>query len=272
MVKWALVSMDQQWLNKPENLDRCAHFTATAGKSGCSLVIFPEMTLTGFSLETDVTLESLDGSQTLESFRELAQINQIEVIFGACLSDNQKTKPLNGFCVSRPDGSVDVIYEKTHPFSFAGEDNVYGAGDHLGLTEAGGAKIGAAICYDLRFPELYSMMALQCQAIITIANWPKSRASHWRTLLQARAVENQCYSVGVNRTGSDGNGLDYKKSSMVVSPDGEIMMPVEAIGDQLDIYEIDLDFVNNYRELFPTVKDKRFSLYRELQGNRNVEQ
>ena len=126
---------------------------------------------------------------------------------------------------------------------------------------AHGLRIGCAICYDLRFPELYAAMAQDCDAIITIANWPQRRIAHWRTLLVARAIENQLFSFGVNRIGSDGNGLSYEKSSMAVSPEGTVLSPVVERGE-MDIYEINPDEARSYRDNFPTVRDKRLELYR----------
>jgi omega-amidase len=125
-------------------------------------------------------------------------------------------------------------------------------------------NIGAAICYDLRFPELYAAMANHCDTIITIADWPTRRVSHWRSLLVARAIENQCFMFGVNRIGIDGNGLIYQKISIVVTPDGELLEPV-ILGHELDIYDIEpSDAAATYRALFPTLRDKRYALYSDL--------
>ncbi len=262
-MKWALVSMDQRWRDKPANFERCARFAASAREAGCSLIVFPEMTLTGYSLETDQIVEAEAESETLARFAGLAESEGIDIIFGACLSRPEWEHPRNAFCLAAPGEGARALYEKIHPFSFAGEDAVFGAGERLGLTQAGGARIGAAICYDLRFPELYSAMAPASEVIVTIANWPEKRVAHWRALLRARAIENQCYVVGVNRIGEDGNGLSYVKSSLVVTPEGELLEP-ETGTAEMDIYAFDPAHVADYREAFPTVRDKRYSLYRTL--------
>jgi len=262
-VSWALVSMAQRWRDKVVNLERCAWFAAAARDAGCSLVIFPEMTLTGYSMDIEDIVEEEECSETLARFGELADSEGIDIIFGACLSRKGRRRPRNAFCLATPGSGARLIYEKIHPFSFAGEDAVFGAGDQLGLVDAGGARIGAAICYDLRFPELYSVMAPASEVIVTIANWPEKRVAHWRTLLRARAIENQCYIVGVNRVGDDGNGLSYVKSSLVVTPEGKLLEP-EMDGDEMDVYRLDPALVADYREAFPTVRDKRYSLYRVL--------
>lgn len=260
-MKCALVSLDQQWQAKLANLERCALFTAAARETDCDLVIFPEMTLTGYSLEVKAIVEQEAASDTLVWFGELAKQQGIAVVFGACLLQPGRKKPSNAFCLALPDGTSRVLYEKIHPFSFAGEDAVFGAGSSLGFADIQGTRVGATICYDLRFPEIYSAMAPLCDVVITIANWPAMRVDHWRTLLQSRAIENQCYAIGVNRIGTDGNGLVYEKSSMIVSPEGRVLKPVVA-GEELDIYEIDRSRVAECRKAFPTVQDKRYSLYR----------
>lgn len=259
-MKCALVSLNQLWQDKAANLERCEMFVAQAELEGCDLVVFPEMTLTGYSMEIGKIVEQAASSDTLARFGELAEHYGINIVFGACLAQPEWSMPRNVFCLACPDMSAQVLYEKVHPFSFAGENTVLGAGEHLGLNEVSGMRFGAAICYDLRFPELYSAMATFCDLTITIANWPARRVSHWRTLLQARAIENQCYTIGVNRTGCDGNGLEYVKSSMIVTPEGEIAKPI-VTDEEIDIYEIDTGIVARYREIFPTVRDKRYSLY-----------
>jgi predicted amidohydrolase len=259
----ALVSLDQIWQEKKANFDRCLSIMADAKSHGCELVIFPEMTLTGYSLSMAEVSEEEDHSLTLNLFRDAAAFIGLASIFGACLCDPVTKKSRNMFCLARPDSEILIIYSKIHPFTFAGEDKVLEAGNCLGMARVGDLDFGAAICYDLRFPELYSAMARQCNAIITIANWPERRINHWRSLLVARAIENQCFMFGVNRIGIDGNGLKYQKSSIAVTPDGELIEPVIP-GHELDIYEIESADTSTYRNSFPTLRDKRYELYSEL--------
>lgn len=138
-------------------------------------------------------------------------------------------------------------------------------GARLGTGTVGEMRFGASICYDLRFPERYAATASTCNTAVVIANWPQRRVAHWRTLLVARAIENQFFMLGVKRAGTDGVGLSYEKSGLVVAPDGDVVEPV--LGrDELDIYEIDVEEAVRYRTEFPTVRDKRPALYRELFG------
>jgi len=265
-VKIALVSLDQRWLGKEQNFVRCAEFTHKAAAQGCELVIFPEMTLTGYSLDMKAVAEPEQESLTLSRFGALAKNAGLSIVYGVCLIEHSSSRPRNQFCLARPDGVSNAIYAKMHPFSFAGEDKVLQAGTQIVTAKVGMLEFGASICYDLRFPELYSAMALTCNAAIAIANWPAKRVAHWRALLVARAIENQFYMFGVNRIGSDGNGLVYEKSTVVVSPDGLLLKPVVQ-GEEMDIFDINLEDAARYRAEFPTVRDKRYPLYRKFFGD-----
>lgn len=259
----ALVSLDQVWLDRTANLARCGEFVRAAAENGSSVVIFPEMTLTGYSLDMDIVAEQAADSASLHGMAAIAREAGVSVIFGASLIATGAAEPMNSVCLARPDGTVESLYAKIHPFSFVGEDKALRAGAQLGAATLGAMILGCSVCYDLRFPEPYSLMARSCNAIVNIANWPNRRIGHWRALLVARAIENQYFVFGVNRIGVDGNDLVYTKSSMVVAPDGEVLAPVMA-GAELDIYDIDLDQVAKYRTAFPTVADKRYALYKDF--------
>lgn len=259
----ALVSLDQLWLDKESNFARCSELVLAAVGQGCELVIFPEMTLTGYSLNMQAIAEPRDDSLTLRRFGQLAHDAGVGIIFGACLLDSESGNPQNTLCLASREGAVNVLYAKTHPFSFAGEDIVLQAGNALGLASVADLRLGCSICYDLRFPELFSVMASNCNAVVNIANWPVRRIAHWRALLVARAIENQLFVFGVNRIGTDGNGLQYEESSMAIAPDGTVLKPVFT-DTEIAIYAIDLTEAERYREAFPTVRDKRYELYQKL--------
>lgn len=261
----ALVSLDQLWQDKAGNIARCREFIAAAAKEGSQLVVFPEMTLTGYSLTESGVAEDEDCSETLAQFSELSGEYKTNVVFGLCLRRKKSCEHqlFNVLGHASPNGYVSALYEKFHPFTFAGEAKIVSSGEKLGFIEISGLTLGASICYDLRFPLLYAMMAPQISGALCIANWPKRRVAHWRSLLLARAIESQMFMIGVNRTGEDGNGLEYEKSSLVVSPDGEVLSPILA-SDELDIYDLDFNESALYRENFPTLRDAKFSRYAEL--------
>ena len=258
-----LVSLDQKWLDKDSNFLRCVELSKIAVAEGCDLLVFPEMTLTGYSMDVTQTVELCDTSDTLKYFGELAKTTELKIIFGACLVKSEDALPHNFLCFSDSDGNTTPIYSKVHPFTYAGEETVFEAGNALGYLQLANSKFGCSVCYDIRFPELFSAMASNVDAIVCIASWPARRISHWRTLLAARAIENQLFMIGVNRTGVDGNGIEFEKSSMIAAPTGEVLCPTYESAE-LDIYEIDLNDTCQYRDKFPTLCDKRYSLYKGL--------
>ena len=160
-------------------------------------------------------------------------------------------------------GVEQARYSKIHPFSFAGEDRVFEAGNRLAEMKVGEFLFGFSICYDLRFPEIYSSQSKNCNALVNIANWPKRRIHHWKTLLQARAIENQVYVIGVNRIGTDGNDLCYEESSMIIDANGNEVMPYHR-ENELVIIKITNQDLAEFRRNFPTRQDRRPKLYRTL--------
>jgi omega-amidase len=256
----ALVSLDQKWLDKKGNFAECKYNTEKASNAGCDLVIFPEMTLTGFAPGTNSIVENMSSSQTLEWFEELAEQYSIHIIFGACLKADDEDRPFNMLCLANHGGHVTPLYAKTHLFSYAHEDHYLKAGERVVTHKIGDINFGLSVCYDLRFPELFSIMASNCEAMIVIANWPALRASHWQALLKARAIENECIVFGVNRTGKDGNGIEYERGSVMMMPDGTSEVP-EYSFSVLDVYNVDKKQISKYRNNFSTIQDKRFSLY-----------
>jgi predicted amidohydrolase len=248
-----------QWEQKKINFQLCSKYVNEAKKRNCELVIFPEMTLTGFSMNSHKIAECIENSESIRLFSQLAVKYQVFIHFGLALVDDSKF--FNCSLSVNPSGEVIAIYRKIHPFRFAREHQHYSAGNSLTEFHVKDVRFGATICYDLRFPELYSILAQRCVAIINIASWPAHRRSHWETLLKARAIENQVILIGVNRTGLDKEGNFYESSSLIVLPSGEILEP-DFVKDQFSIFEIDFSQVANYRSHFPVFLDRRTDLYK----------
>ena len=228
---------------------------------GAEIVIFPEMTLTGFTMDTETVAENPDSSESIEKLADIARKHKVAVVAGVVLKSGLKAA--NTLVAFDIDGSEKARYTKIHPFSFAGENEYFNPGHTLQKMQISDFMAGFTICYDLRFPELYSALAKDCNLIINIANWPKRRVHHWKTLLQARAIENQVFVIGVNRIGSDGNGLEYEHSSMLVNPNGEVQQPSISDGE-IDIYEIYRDDLDSFIRGFSTRQDRKPELYRSL--------
>jgi omega-amidase len=255
-MKVALASLDQLWGDKKGNFDVCTEIARKAWNHGVDVLIFPEMTLTGFYLDPALLGESKSNSETLRKFGDLSSELKLTIIFGACLIDDFDQTSRNYLCVAEPNGTSEAIYAKIHTFSHAGEDRVISSGLNLSLFYVAGNKFGASVCYDLRFPSLYTSLSEECVGSVVIANWPDSRRTHWFALLKARAIENQMFMIGVNRIGIDGNGIVYSKMSCIINPFGEIETPIFNEG-VLDVFEIDIKIVDLYRQSFPTLKDRK---------------
>jgi predicted amidohydrolase len=179
----------------------------------------------------------------------------INIIGGFSVLSPSGTKGRNIARAYDRQGRTIASYTKARPFSLAGEDKYFEAGNAPVVFSVGGMPSSVFICYDLRFPELFRPVARRVKAVFVIANWPSSRVEHWTSLLRARAIENQCYVVGVNRTGTDGNGLSYPGVSCVFGPMGDLVL---AGGEAEEILTAELDpaEVDRVRKEFPFLPER----------------
>ena len=261
-MKVALVSLNQSWENKAENKQKVGETLALIAEhcTNTDLVVYPEMTLTGFTMESQKVKEEELSSETITFFKEQAQKYKVSIAFGVVFSKGEKAT--NNLVVVSEQGVL-ATYAKIHPFSYAGENDYYQAGDELKMLTIGGATIGLTICYDLRFPELYQAYSKDCSVILNIANWPEQRVSQWRALNKARAIENQVFMIAVNRIGTDGKGLQYVFSSHIVSPYGEELKGT-SLSEEVVVYDLNLEEVAQYRAEFPVKNDRKITLYKEI--------
>jgi predicted amidohydrolase len=260
-MKIALVSLNQVWEDKKANEANCQEYIEKASALNADLIIFPEMTLTGFSMNIHQTGESPDQSDTLEFFIKHSKKNSIAIAFGVVFRKDGKAT--NNLIILDKRGAVLANYAKIHPFSFSGEDNFFEGGEKLGFCSIDDADIGLSVCYDLRFPEMFQALSKNCNLILTIANWPEKRIRHWNTLLAARAIENQLFMIGVNRTGTDRNNLRYVKSSAVFDPAGDKLEPTQSYLD-MDIYNLVLSDTRSVRNGFPIRQDRKTEFYKSI--------
>lgn len=257
----ALSTMNQVWENKFANLTVCNELAEKSLEHKADLLIFPEMTLTGFTLMTQGVAEESDSSASLNSFSRMAVTYNMGIIAGLVLKIGQLFQ--NCAVAFDRNGEQLCCYAKIHPFSISGENHHVSGGAELCAFEYEGVRFGLTICYDLRFPVLWYALADKCDCIINIANWPENRILHWKTLLQARAIENQVYVIGVNRVGSDGNQLKYTESSYAFSPDGSMVNPV-VVDKGLSVIELENSTVKKYQKAFPVLNDRRTALYKNF--------
>lgn len=250
----ALAQTNIIWENKAENYEKCEQFVKQAKVQEAELVFFPEMSFTGFSMNTMKIAE--DSNQTINEIKKIALKYEVGIGFGWV----KKTDLLaeNHYTVINNKGEVLSDYVKIHPFSYGGEDKYYSPGNQIVQFEYGGMTFSTFICYDLRFPEIFQIASEKAEVIVVPANWPKAREDHWKTLLKARAIENQCYVLGVNCVGTIDN-LEYSGGSTCISPDGRILS--ESYGqEQLICCDLD-NCVHAMRDAFPVKKDRKNRLY-----------
>jgi len=257
-LKIALVQFDSLWEQSEENLQQAEQYIARASADECELIVFPEMFTTGFSMNLDA-IGSADNRGAQARLKAYSKQYQITILSGIAEYSDTSNKANNIAMVSDPIGDCLLSYRKQTPFSFANENAFFEAGDASGTFTLGGVNCGVFICYDLRFPELFRRIAKQVQVMFVIANWPESRRCHWQALLTARAIENQCFVVGVNRIGVDGNGLSYVGDSRVVNPLGETVLEMDA-SMAYAVTEIDIPSVATTRERFPFLADMKGSV------------
>lgn len=255
-MKVGLTQMDIVWEDKQKNMEKVDKIMQEAAKKSVDLLVFPEMTLTGFTMNTKLAGEEMLFSKTLQFFKECSKKYQMAMAFGYVedFGDEYYNKLM---IVSK--GKVLMDYDKIHPFNFGEEGRHYIGGHEVKLATYQDMVLSGFVCYDLRFPELFQAVSNEAQMILVIANWPKERVMQWECLLRARAIENQCYIIGVNRIGK-GNGLEYVESSMAFDPLGERLTKAHS-RDVLQVVEVSADMVQQVRERFPFKADRKNELY-----------
>ena len=223
---------------------------------GANLAVLPEMWSSGFAYKN---LNEL-AQRTASIVKELLEISaQLKLVIVGSMPEPNGSKVFNTVHVV-DNGRLAGIYRKMHLFSLLGEDKAFSGGDSWLLADTSIGKIGVIICYDLRFPELARRLALEGAQIICVpAQWPKPRQEHWRTLLRARAIENQLFVVSCNACGLIGK-LDFFGMSMLINPKGEIL--AEAGEQEVDLLAtLDLQVMTEWRAQIPCFSDRRPELY-----------
>ena len=248
------LQFDVAWEDKPANYQKVSSMLATAGPKAGSLVVLPEMFATGFSMNVAAVAEDPDGP-TGRFLSALARQHAVHLIAGiSAIGDRGRGRNLA--LVYDADGNEAARYAKMHLFSYAGENDHYLAGREPIAVQVGDFLAAPLICYDLRFPELFRRQARKgVHLFMVVANWPAPRRDHWRALLQARAIENQAFVVGVNRCGSSPSHA-YAGDSLIIDPQGAILADA-GDGETVIEAEIDLPALLAWRRDFPALRDMR---------------
>ena len=213
------VQTDILWENKAANLAMFEKKISSLG-GNTEVVILPEMFSTGFSMNPEIHAEKMDGP-TLKWMKAITAAKKI-ILTGSVIIE-EEAKYFNRLIWMLPNGQYGY-YDKRHLFAYADEDKHYTAGSKRLIASVKGWKINLQVCYDLRFPVWSRQQAAgEFDVLVYVANWPDRRSLAWKTLLRARAIENQCYVAGVNRIGEDGNNISYSGDSMMIDPLGEVL-------------------------------------------------
>lgn len=251
-MKIGLFQYNPEWENKYINQQKILDL-ANQSKLSFDLVVFPEMSLTGFTMKTSLGEPfDLGQSETLQFFSDLAKNLSSNIIAGFIERENEKF--FNTLFFVNRSGKVISKYRKIHLFSFANEDKFYTPGNEPVIVENENLIIGLSVCYDLRFPELFRYYAkAKVDLIVNIANWPDSRIDHYVHLLKSRAIENQCFVIGVNRVGYGGKNYYDGRSSIFGPLGNEIISVINE--EKLIEAEINLENIKDVRKQFPFLTD-----------------
>lgn len=247
-MKVALLQTELAWEESEENIARIDNHISKL-ESVPDLIVLPEMFNTGFTMNTGKNAQSMDGPVVEWLKQKTKTLNT--AICGSLIIEE------NGDYFNRflwvDTGEIKAIYDKRHLFRMADEHHYFSAGKSSPVIKYKGWKIMPRVCYDLRFPVWSRSTDIDLQ--IYVANWPSPRVSAWDKLLLARAIENQCYVIGVNRIGSDGSGKEYLGHSSVIDPKGNPQTPEKKEDEGWIISELDLDSLNEFRVKFPLAMD-----------------
>lgn len=250
------VQLATVWQDKPANHANVRHLLSDADVLPNSLIVLPEMFDTGFSMNVAKTAQT-DALESEAFLRKLAAEKRCAVM-GGVVGPAINGVASNLSVAFAPDGQELVRYRKMQPFTPTGEEQHYGAGDTFKTFQWQGVNVSPFICYDLRFPEVFRPAAQAgADFFVVIACWPVARSEHWVRLLQARAIENQAFTLGVNRCGSDPK-FEYNGRSTAFDPMGEQIFECDA-EQQVQRFTIDIECAHSWRSKFPALRDIRTS-------------
>jgi omega-amidase len=237
------------WENIDKNLQNIA-LRLSSIREKTDLIILPEMFNTGFSMNVELLAEPMNG-KTMQWMQQIARKYDSVITGSLIITENDKF--YNRLIWMLPDGTY-KHYDKRHLFALGKEHHTYTAGTEKLIVELNGWKICPVICYDLRFPVWLRNKDAAYDMLLVVANWPEKRALHWRTLIPARAVENQSYVIGVNRVGHDGNEVYHSGDSTCISPNGDVVYYKR---DEEDVYTFTINPTEliKLRRALPFLKD-----------------
>ena len=259
-MKTALAQTNTVWEDKPTNQFKAEKFTSEAAEANCDLIVFPEMTLTGFSMNIDKTAGPEKESQTISFFKRLAAKNKIYIMFNAALIDISG-KIFNKTITVDNSGNIVSSYAKIHPYSHGVEAKYFTGGSNVEWFDLNGVTVSPFICYDMRFPEIFQIASEKSRLIVISASWPDFRSPQYDILIRARAIENQSFIAAVNRVGHEMK-YNYNGHSQIASPSGDVITPILE-DEALIIAEFDISEAESCRHDFQVKSDRHPEIYKK---------
>jgi predicted amidohydrolase len=248
-MKISVIQPDTVWEDKVRNFRNLSDLISPLFHK-TDIIVLPEMFSTGFSMDPK-QLSEPEGGETIKWMKDIARRGNLGLCGSYIVKDGMNF--FNRWVFVSPEDDIHC-YDKRHLFRIGGEDKIFTPGKSRLTFTFRGVKISAYICYDLRFP-VWSRNREGSDLIIYAANWPESRRDLWITLMKARAIENQCFAAGSNRTGTDGEGIRYCGESMIINPRGEIIASAGTENDCSVSAEISLAGLSDFRKKFPVIND-----------------
>ena len=245
-----LIQSDLVWENPKKNRKHFKEKIETITEA-VDLIVLPEMFATGFTMNAAAVAENMDG-KTIEWMKGIALNTNAAVVGSLIISEDKKF--YNRLLFVEPSGSMHY-YDKRHTFTLAGEHKIYTSGTKKIIIEYKGWKICPLICYDLRFP-VWARNTEDYDVLMYVANWPKPRILAWDALLKARAIENMCYCVGVNRIGIDEGQNEYSGNCAVYDVLGNAITNMKPNREQIEVVTLDRNHINFYRNKLKFLNDK----------------
>ena len=260
-MKIACIQLNVRFGKVDENYERVESFLREAASKGAEIAVLPEMWNTSYALEKLPELADENGERAKAFLSNLAKELSLHIV-GGSVATKQGDKFYNTMYTFNREGELVGEYNKAHLFRLMDEDKYLSAGSTMNNFSLGDIDAAGVICYDIRFPEWLRGHALAGAKVLFVpAQWPTARVDHWKTLLQARAIENQCYVIAVNRTS---NKIEnFNGQSMVIEPWGEIVWTGDA-DEEMAIVEVDFQTVDEVRGRIPVYADRRPELYGQV--------
>ena len=251
--------MDITFGDPNKNYQHAEELIESAMKENPSIIVLPELWTTGYDLTRLDTIADRNAEKTIDFLKSAAKKYHVHFV-GGSVANRGEQGVKNTLLIINKQGKLVHLYSKLHLFKLMDEHLYLESGEEKGLFDLDNRTFGGVICYDIRFPEwIRAHTAKGAEAVFVVAEWPAPRLSHWRSLLIARAIENQCFVIACNRSGTDPNN-NFAGHSMIIDPWGEVLAEAGA-GEEILSAVIELDLVKDIRRQIPIFEDRRPDLY-----------